>query len=176
MTIHPKFLTVYRKLLVLENAMSILIGNIRSEHMEIKFNIDKDLQKEKAEFWLKKMTDKIRRITQELQSDPQILWGYRKETAYAIEVSKIYLIQVENEKTIIYTQDKTYLFKGRLYQASINLPTDFIEASRSAILNYRFIDHLEIISNGNIDALMKNGLRVQIARRKIKKIKERLGL
>ncbi|EFB62903.1 hypothetical protein HMPREF9209_0373 [Lactobacillus gasseri 224-1] len=44
--------------------------------MEIKFNIDKDLQKEKAEFWLKKMTDKIRRITQELQSDPQILWGY----------------------------------------------------------------------------------------------------
>lgn len=79
--------------------------------MEIKFNIDKDLQKEKAEFWLKKMTDKIRKITQELQSDPQILWGYRKETAYAIEVSKIYLIQVENEKTIIYTQDKTYLFK-----------------------------------------------------------------
>ena len=108
--------------------------------MEIKFNIDKDLQKEKAEFWLKKMTDKIRKITQELQSD------------------------------------KTYLFKGRLYQASINLPTDFIEASRSAILNYRFIDHLEIISNGNIDALMKNGLRVQIARRKIKKLKERLGL
>lgn len=73
MTIHHKFLTVYRKLLVLENAMSILIGNIRSEHMEIKFNIDKDLQKEKAEFWLKKMTDKIRKITQELQSDPQIL-------------------------------------------------------------------------------------------------------
>ena len=117
-----------------------------------------------------------RQITQELQSDSQVLWGYRKETAYAIEFSKIYLIQVENEKTIIYTQDKTYLFKGRLYQARINLSTDFIEASRSAILNYRFIDHLEIISNGNIDVLMKNGLRVQIARRKIKKLKERLGL
>ncbi len=53
MTIHLKFLTIYRKLLVLEIAMSILISNIRSEDMEIKFNIDKDLQKEKAEFWLK---------------------------------------------------------------------------------------------------------------------------
>lgn len=99
-----------------------------------------------------------------------------KKQHMRLKSQKIYLIQVENEKTIIYTQDKTYLFKGRLYQASINLPTDFIEASRSAILNYRFIDHLEIISNGNIDALMKNGLRVQIARRKIKKLKERLGL
>ncbi len=98
--------------------------------MEIKFNIDKDLQKEKAEFWLKKMTGKIRKITQELQSDSQVLWGYRKETAYAIEFSKIYLIQVENEKTIIYTQDKTYLFKGRLYQARINLSTDFIALAK----------------------------------------------
>lgn len=39
-----------------------------------------------------------KKITQELQSDSQVLWGYRKETAYAIEFSKIYLIQVENEK------------------------------------------------------------------------------
>ncbi len=84
MTIHLKFLTIYRKLLVLEIAMSILISNIRSEDMEIKFNIDKDLQKEKAEFWLKKMTGKIRKITQELQSDSQVLWGYRKENKFEI--------------------------------------------------------------------------------------------
>ena len=161
---------------VIEKKRKIFRKHLSHYDVYIKFNIDKDLQKEKAEFWLKKMTGKIRKITQELQSDSQVLWGYRKETAYAIEFSKIYLIQVENEKTIIYTQDKTYLFKGRLYQARINLSTDFIEASRSAILNYRFIDHLEIISNGNIDVLMKNGLRVQIARRKIKKLKERLGL
>jgi len=63
-----------------------------------------------------------------------------------------------------------------IYQVKNGLSSDFIEVSRSAIINYRFIDHLKIVSNGNIDAVMKNGLRVQISRRKIKNLKERLGL
>lgn len=144
--------------------------------MEIKFNIDQNLSKEKAEFWLKKMTTKVKRAVSDLQTEQEFLWGYQEREAYPIEFSQIYLIQVENEKTYICTKDDSYQFKGRLYQVKDSLPSDFIEASRSTIINYRFIDHLEIISNGNIDAVMKNGLRVQIARRKIKNLKERLGL
>ncbi|AHA97754.1 LytTR family DNA-binding domain-containing protein [Lactobacillus johnsonii] len=144
--------------------------------MEIRFNIDQNLSKEKAEFWLKRMTTKVKRAVKDLQTEQEFLWGYQESEAYPIEFSQIYLIQVENEKTYICTKDGSYQFKGRLYQVKDSLPSDFIEASRSAIINYRFIDHLEIISNGNIDAVMKNGLRVQIARRKIKNLKERLGL
>lgn len=144
--------------------------------MEIKFNIDQNFSKEKAEFWLKKMTTKVKRVVSDLQTEQEFLWGYQESEAYPIEFSRIYLIQVENEKTYICTENGNYQFKGRLYQVKNRLPSDFIEASRSAIINYRFIDHLEIISNGNINAVMKNGLRVQISRRKIKNLKERLGL
>lgn len=144
--------------------------------MEIKFNIDQNLSKEKAEFWLKKMTTKVKRAVSDLQTEQEFLWGYQKREAYPIEFSQIYLIQVENEKTYICTENGNYQLKGRLYQVKNGLSSDFIEASRSAIINYRFIDHLEIVSNGNIDAVMKNGLRVQISRRKIKNLKERLGL
>ena len=31
--------------------------------MKIKFNVDQNLSEEKAEFWLKKMTEKMKRIT-----------------------------------------------------------------------------------------------------------------
>lgn len=144
--------------------------------MEIKFNIDQNLSKEKAEFWLKKMTTKVKRAVSDLQTEQEFLWGYQEREAYPIEFSQIYLIQVENEKTYIRTENGNYQLKGRLYQVKNGLSSDFIEASRSAIINYRFIDHLEIVSNGNIDAVMKNGLRVQISRRKIKNLKERLGL
>lgn len=144
--------------------------------MEIKFNIDQNLSKEKAEFWLKKMTTKVKRAVNDLQTEQEFLWGYQEREAYPIEFSQIYLIQVENEKTYICTENGNYQLKGRLYQVKNGLLSDFIEASRSAIINYRFIDHLEIVSNGNIDAVMKNGLRVQISRRKIKNLKERLGL
>ncbi|WP_297817454.1 LytTR family DNA-binding domain-containing protein [uncultured Lactobacillus sp.] len=144
--------------------------------MEIKFNIDENFEKEKVEFWIRRMTDKVKRAARDLQVEQNFIWGYQENEAYRVEYRQIYSIQVENEKTYICTKDSNYQFKGRLYQVKTNLPSDFIEASRSAIINYHFIDHLEIIRNGNIDAVMKNGLRVQIARRKIKNLKERLGL
>lgn len=35
--------------------------------MKVEFKIDPNLSEEKAEFWVKKMTSKIRRITNELK-------------------------------------------------------------------------------------------------------------
>lgn len=83
---------------------------------------------------------------------------------------------MENEKTQIYTQSDKYIFKGRLYQIEKNLPSDFIMASRSAVINYRKLDHLKMLENGNIDAILENKIDVQISRRKIKSLKEKLGL
>ena len=83
---------------------------------------------------------------------------------------------MENEKTQIYPQSDKYIFKGRLYQIEKNLPSDFIMASRSAIINYRKLDHLKMLENGNIDAILENKIDVQISRRKIKNLKEKLGL
>lgn len=80
------------------------------------------------------------------------------------------------KKTQIYTQSDKYIFKGRLYQIEKNLPSDFIMASRSAIINYRKLDHLKMLENGNIDAILENKIDVQISRRKIKSLKEKLGL
>lgn len=144
--------------------------------MKIKFNIDENLPEEKAEFWLKKMTTKIERIAGELNSKQDYLWCYKEDEAFPIKFDDIYLIQVENNKTLVYTQEQTYFFKGRLYQVKELLPYEFIEASRSALINYHKIDHLEMIDNGNIDVILENKQRVQIARRKIKNLKERLGL
>ncbi|QLL73475.1 MULTISPECIES: LytTR family DNA-binding domain-containing protein [Lactobacillus] len=144
--------------------------------MKVKLNIDPSLPEEKAEFWLKKMTARFERITKELNSEQDFLWCYRDGDAYEINFSQIYAIQIENEKTMICTQNQKYVYRGRLYQVQSVLPNDFIMISRGTIVNYHFIDHLEIINTGNIDALLENGLRVQVSRRRIKDLKERLGL
>jgi DNA-binding LytR/AlgR family response regulator len=144
--------------------------------LKVKLNIDPSLPEEKAEFWLKKMTARFERITKELNSEQDFLWCYRDGDAYEINFSQIYAIQIENEKTMICTQNQKYVYRGRLYQVQSVLPNDFIMISRGTIVNYHFIDHLEIINTGNIDALLENGLRVQVSRRRIKDLKERLGL
>ena len=144
--------------------------------MKVEFNIDPNLPEEKVEFWLKRMTSKIKRITNELTSKQDFLWGYKNRDAYMIEFSQIFAIQVENEKTMICTERDVYIFRGRLHQVEKLLPNDFVTTSRSSIVNYHSINHLEIVSSGNIDAILENGLRIQVARRKIKVLKERLGL
>lgn len=144
--------------------------------LKVKLNIDPSLPEEKAEFWLKKMTARFERITKELNSEQDFLWCYRDGDAYEINFSQIYAIQIENEKTMICTQNQKYVYRGRLYQVQSVLPNDFIMISRGTIVNYHFIDHLEIINTGNIDALLENGLRAQVSRRRIKDLKERLGL
>mgnify|MGYP006779078593 FL=1 len=144
--------------------------------MKVKLNINSNLNEEKAEFWIKKMTTKIEQITKELNSKQDFLWCYQDRDVFQVKYSDIFLIQVENEKTQIYTQSDKYIFKGRLYQIEKNLPSDFIMASRSAVINYRKLDHLKMLENGNIDAILENKIDVQISRRKIKNLKEKLGL
>lgn len=144
--------------------------------MKVKFNIDNQLSEERAEFWLKRMTDKFIQLGKELSGDQDMVWCNYDDEIVPVKFENIYLIQVENEQTLIYDETQSYRYKGRLYQIKNILPHDFLMASRSAIINYRKIDHLEIMDGGNIDVIMKNQIRVQISRRKIKDLKERLGL
>lgn len=144
--------------------------------MKIKFNLDDQLSEERAEFWLRKMTPKISRFAKDLANEQESIWCYRDHEIIPVAFSEIIAIEVENEKLQVLTDKEVYWYKGRLYQVLQLLPADFIAASRSAVINYRQIHHLEILDNGNIDAIMKNELRIQFSRRKIKELKERLGL
>ena len=79
--------------------------------MKVEFKIDPNLPEEKVEFWLKRMTSKIKRITNELTSKQDFLWGYKNRDAYMIEFSQIFAIQVENEKTMICTERDVYIYR-----------------------------------------------------------------
>ena len=144
--------------------------------MKIKFNIDSQLIEEKAEFWLRKMNPKIDRIAKDLVNDQDVLWCYQGAKIVPVDFDKIYAIQVIDQKTQVITEQEQYDYKSRLYEVMQILPDYFLEASRSTIVNYKKIHHLEMLNNGNIDAVMKNEMRVQFSRRKIRALKEKLGL
>lgn len=127
--------------------------------MKVKFNIDNQLSEERAEFWLKKMTNKFSQLGKELSGEQDMVWCSNDEIV-PVKFENIYLIQVENEQTLIHDETQSFRYKGRLYQIKNILPHEFLMASRSAIINYRKIDHLEIIDGGNIDVIMKNQMRV----------------
>ena len=144
--------------------------------MKVNINIDENLVDDRAEFYLQEMPDKITRIAKELTNDNSGLWWYKNKDIIPVKYEEIILIQSENNIVVVYTNEDSYEYRGRLYQVKDELPNMFIEASRSAIFNYRKIDHLEILGSGMIDVILENQMRVGISRRKIRILKERLGL
>lgn len=56
--------------------------------MKVKLNINSNLNEEKAEFWIKKMTTKIEQITKELNSKQDFLWCYQDRDAFQVKYFK----------------------------------------------------------------------------------------
>ena len=104
------------------------------------------------------------------------LWCHYQSQIYPINFEDIYSLEVANRDIKIYTEKQQLIYNDRLSNLKVDLPSYFIEASRSAIFNYQHIDHLELLNNELIDLVLTNKHRVQISRRNIKNLKERLGI
>lgn len=144
--------------------------------MKINFYIDPNLKDEHADFWLRNMTDHISNITSQLNLEKEILWCYQGKKIKPVNYKSILILQTVGTQIEVKTTDNVYYCKSRITQLIEQLPSQFIESARGTIINYKKIDHLELLDNGKIDVIMTNNERVQISRRKIKNLKEKLGI
>ena len=144
--------------------------------MKINFHIDPNFKDEHADFWLREMTDHISNVTSQLNQEQDILWCYQEKEIKPINYKTILVLQTVGNQIEVRTADSVYYCKARITQLIEQLPSQFIESARGTIINYKRIDHLELLDNGKIDVIMTNKERVQISRRKIKNLKEKLGI
>ncbi|WP_309505944.1 LytTR family DNA-binding domain-containing protein [Lactobacillus panisapium] len=93
-----------------------------------------------------------------------------------VKYQDIYSLEVASRETNIYTENQHFSYHDRLSNMKANLLNYSIEASRSAIFNFNYIDHLELLDNWLIDVVLTNNHRIQISRRNIRNLKERLGI
>lgn len=144
--------------------------------MKINCHVDPNLQEEHAEVWLRKITPKVNELLQELSVQDKTLWCYGKNTIIPVKFQDIYALKVAQRNVDVITKENVLFYNDHLAHLKASLPEYFLEASRSTIFNYHDIDHLALMNNGLIDAILTNKYHVQISRRNMKKLKERLGI
>lgn len=144
--------------------------------MKINYHLDDSIQEDHIEIYAKKLTPNISKLIQALDDDKDILWCNSNNLISPINYQDIYAIYAASHGVSVITENASYSYHENLSNLKTKLPNDFLEASRSAIFNFHKIDHLELLDNGAIDVILQNKQRVQISRRKIKVLKERLGL
>lgn len=143
--------------------------------MKVNFFIDDD-QPEHVDFHVKKITPEMQSMADDLQKSDSLLWGYQDKTVKPLQFEEIIRIRTEASNVQVQTVSGTYKAKQRIYQLVELLPKKFIQISSGEIVNFEFIDHLELGGNGNIKLIMMNKEESYVSRRYVSKIKRRLGI
>lgn len=144
--------------------------------MRVNFYIDPE-HDEHVDFFLKRIEPWHQQIAANLQQDTTFIWGYREETAAPLEFKKIIRFYTENKYVFCNTTSQgDFKVKMRIYQLVKQLPEQFIQVSSSEIVNFNFVDHLEMSSAGTIIIRLNNNQTALVSRRFVKELKRRLNL
>lgn len=143
--------------------------------MKVKIEIS-DTEKPYAVIYTNEITQEIQRAVSLLDMKSDIITANDDEKIVVIEPQKIYMIRVENSETIIYCENKQYRSKKRLYELLAQLGRDFIQISKSVVVNLKKIDCVEPSFSGMMKLFLKNKQGEYISRKYLPEFKRHLGL
>ncbi len=144
--------------------------------LKIDIKISLDIKEPYAVIYSDAMTDEIRNIASALDSSGSIITVTENERILVVRPKEIFMVRVENEKTIIYCQTKSYLSGKRLYELEAQLGKEFMRISKSTLINLKEISYIEPSFNGMMLLLLKNGSKEYISRKYLPDFKKYLGL
>lgn len=144
--------------------------------MKTNLYVDTKITDEHVDFFLQQLTPEIQHIVDQMGGLDSFLWGYDERKIIPVKFDEIYRIYASNDHVVAEIDGLTVKLKQKLYQVALVLPKDFIRVSRSEIINYHRIDHLEVSGNGLINIILNNHSRALVPRRYMSILKERIGL
>ena len=127
------------------------------------------------------VTDEIRSAVDLLENNRRSISVTDKETMDYGEVMMlgtdlIYYAESVDKKTFVYTKEKCFETKHRLYELEELLSSNFFRCSKSLIINIRKIKAVKSELNGRMIAELLNGEQIVISRNYVKDLKRKLGV
>lgn len=112
----------------------------------------------------------------EQKYSPNIFKGKKNEQIHLIRQQDIVCFRIENKVLYFYTTKEKYSLNDRLYSVKEKLTLNFLQISKSEIINIDYISYLQLNRNGIIEINFKNDDFTYSSRRYLKIIKEVLKL
>lgn len=121
------------------------------------------------------VNSQIKEIVNFIRTRQGTISGVLNETQYEIVLSDIFYFESVDDKTYIYTKDKAYATKQRLYELEEELEKkSFLRVSKSSIVNLMKITSIKPAMNGRFLAGLSNGEEVMISRKYVPEFKRKI--
>ena len=136
--------------------------------------IDKD-KPEILEIHCHSISEEVREIVAFAKSRQGQLTGTADERQYEIAVSDIFYIEAVDNKTFLYTKDKVYETRQKLYELEEMLQQKhFLRVSKSTLLNLMKVSAIKPALNSRFIAVLFSGEQVVITRKYVPELKKAL--
>lgn len=131
---------------------------------------------ERAEIHAVTLTEEIQNAVDILENNKRSIPVINSEETIMCTLDRVYYFESVDKRTFVYTKDKCYETKYRLYELEEMIPYDFFRCSKAMIINIMKIASVKAEFNARMRAVLLNGEEVVISRNYVKDLKGRLGL
>lgn len=144
--------------------------------MKVKIELSEEYQPPYAVIYTNRMTEEIQKTVDLLGTGDAPLIVQEKERLLVLRPEEIYMIRVEEGNCMLYTKQKQYLSRRRLYELTAQLGSDFMQISKQTVVRLACIQSVEAGFSGTLFVKLKNGLSDYVSRKYLPDFKQYLGL
>lgn len=144
--------------------------------MKVEVVIQKDLVENYAVIYAAELTQEVENAASFLSAQDNAITALCDERRIILRPQEIFMARVEEEALFLYTQNKKYLCKKRLYEITETLGGGFIQISKGTVINIKQAFYVEPSLGGLMKVKLKNGLSDYISRKYLPDFKKYLGL
>ena len=145
--------------------------------MKVSVDISAEYKEPYAVIYTDKVTDEIQRMIDIFStSETPITALQNEEDLIVLQPKEIFMVRVEDGDTIIYGEKNKYRSRKRLYEIGQQLGKQFMQISKTTLINLSYMDSIEIQRNTFIKAEeWLQGLCVEEIFAGVKKISRIIG-
>ena len=145
--------------------------------MKVEIKVLPEAKEPYAVIYASEITPEIRRAVALLEKEiPDVIPVKENDSIIVLRPDEIYMVRVENEKTVVYTKTKRYNGGKRLYEFEEILGKGFMRISKGTLANLHYLDYVESTLGGLLLLVLKNGCKECISRKFLPAFKQYLGL
>ena len=145
--------------------------------MKVSIDISPEYKEPFAVIHTDKVTGDIQRMIDIFSSsETPVTALMNEEDIIVLQPREIYMVRVEDGDKIIYGQKLRFRSKKRLYELSSQLGKQFMQISKTTLINLSYMDSIEPGFSGTLLLKLKNGCKDYVSRKYLPEFKKYLGI
>jgi DNA-binding LytR/AlgR family response regulator len=145
--------------------------------MKVNIDISAEYREPFAVIHTDKVTEEIQRMIDIFSnSETPVTALQNEEDIVVLQPKDIYMVRVENGDTVIYGAKQKYRSRKRLYELASQLGKQFMQISKTTLINLSYMDSIEPGFSGTLLLKLKNGDKDYVSRKYLPEFKKDLGL